>query len=63
MARKVMEDLVYEGRVVRGWIGLSIQELTNETSRALGIQNINGVLVSNVYENQPAAKPEFNVEI
>lgn len=56
MAKKVMEDLVYEGRVVRGWIGLSIQELTNETSRALGIQNINGVLVSNVYENQPAAK-------
>ncbi len=56
MAKKVMEDLVYEGRVVRGWIGLSIQELTNETSRALGIQNVNGVLVSNVYENQPAAK-------
>jgi serine protease Do len=56
MAKKVMEDLVYEGRVVRGWIGLSIQELTNETSRALGIQDVNGVLVSNVYENQPAAK-------
>jgi serine protease Do len=56
MAKKVMEDLVYEGRVVRGWIGLSIQELTNEASRALGIQDVNGVLVSNVYENQPAAK-------
>lgn len=56
MAKKVMEDLIYEGKVVRGWIGLSIQELTNETSRAIGIQNVNGVLVSNVYENQPAAK-------
>lgn len=55
MAKRVMEDLIYEGRVVRGWIGLSIQELTNETSRALGIQNVNGVLVSNVYENQPAS--------
>ncbi|HEX3020672.1 MAG TPA: Do family serine endopeptidase [Chitinispirillaceae bacterium] len=56
MAKKVMEDLVYEGRVVRGWIGLSIQELTNETSRALGIQDVNGVLVSNVYESQPASQ-------
>jgi serine protease Do len=56
MARKVMEDLIYEGRVIRGWIGLSIQELTEDMSRAIGIESLNGVLISDVYDGQPAAE-------
>ncbi|NLE00159.1 MAG: Do family serine endopeptidase [Fibrobacter sp.] len=56
MAKKVLVDLIYKGRVIRGWIGLSIQELTNEISQALGMQSVNGVLVSDVYSGQPAEK-------
>lgn len=54
MAKRVMEDLIYEGKVVRGWIGLSIQELDNTTRLAIDLQNSSGALVSDVYKGQPA---------
>jgi serine protease Do len=54
MAKRVMEDLIYEGKVVRGWIGLSIQELDNTTRLAIDLQNTSGALVSDVYKGQPA---------
>ena len=57
MARRVMEDLIYEGKVVRGWIGVSIQELTPVIRDALGVQAAQGgVLISDIFKNQPAEK-------
>ncbi|MBD3243942.1 MAG: Do family serine endopeptidase [Chitinivibrionales bacterium] len=56
MARRVMADLIYEGRVVRGWIGVTIQELTPEARRALGIEARQGALVADVVAGQPAAR-------
>jgi serine protease Do len=56
MARRVMEDLIYEGRVIRGWIGISVQELTPDLRKALGVQQTGGVLVSDVVQGEPAEK-------
>jgi serine protease Do len=56
MAKQAMEDLIYEGKVIRGWIGVNVQEVSPSTREALGIKGNSGVLVSDVYKNQPADK-------
>ncbi len=56
MARKVMEDLVYKGKVSRGWLGIEMQEIEKNLADALGMKNNNGVLVKKVLENTPAEK-------
>lgn len=57
MARRIMEDLIYEGKVNRGWLGVMIQDLDYNTREALGIDNkIKGVLIGDVFKDQPADK-------
>ena len=55
MAKPIMESLLNNGRVVRGWLGVSIQELSKELSQALGGPS-KGVLVVEVEPNSPAQK-------
>ncbi len=59
MARKVMEDLIYEGRVIRGYAGVSVQEITPEVQKALNLQSSQGALVVDVPAGQPASKAGF----
>ncbi|MFA6618180.1 MAG: Do family serine endopeptidase [Candidatus Neomarinimicrobiota bacterium] len=54
LAKKVMNDFITEGRVVRAWLGVSIQELNQDLSESLGLDNVNGVLISDVVEDSPA---------
>jgi serine protease Do len=56
MAIRVMKDLVYDGKVTRGWIGVSVQPLDHATRDALGLGDIDGgVLVGDVFAGHPAA--------
>lgn len=48
MAKSVMEQLLKDGRVRRGMLGVNIQNLTDETAKALDLTDTAGVLVSNV---------------
>jgi len=54
MAKEVMDQLKNQGKVTRGWIGVSIQELTPELAETFGVTNINGVLITDVIPNSPA---------
>ncbi|MFO8012176.1 MAG: DegQ family serine endoprotease [Phycisphaerae bacterium] len=56
MARKVMNRLVEEGEVVRGWLGVSIQPLTAEMAESMDISEEEGVLISQVFDDTPAAE-------
>jgi serine protease Do len=56
MAKKVMEDLITKGKVVRGWIGVSIQEMNEPLRVTLNLGERKGALVSDVFKNQPADK-------
>jgi serine protease Do len=57
MARQIMEDLIYEGKVTRGWLGVMIQDLDQTTREALGLASeIKGVLIGDVFKGQPAEK-------
>ena len=54
MARPIMESLVKHGKVVRGWLGAALQELSGDLARALGVRATEGVLVSDVTPGSPA---------
>jgi serine protease Do len=57
MAKKIMEDLIYEGKVTRGWLGVMIQELDQATIEAFNLDpNTKGVLIGDVFKGQPAEK-------
>ena len=48
MAKSVMEQLLRDGKVRRGMLGINIQNITTDTAKALELQDTAGVLVSNV---------------
>ncbi len=54
MVSRVVDQLVSQGRVVRGWLGVGIQGLTKELSKQFGIKEGEGVLINEVYEDDPA---------
>jgi Do/DeqQ family serine protease len=56
MVEGIMGSLIETGKVVRGWLGVMIQDLTPELAKALDLDRINGVLVSEVMPDAPAAK-------
>jgi len=56
MARNVMDSLIKRGKVVRGWLGVTIQDLTPELAKHFGIKAEKGVLVSDVLDDSPASK-------
>lgn len=56
MVRAVKDQLTKDGKVTRGWLGVTIQELTPEMSQKFGLKGTDGVLVSDVAKGSPAAK-------
>jgi serine protease Do len=55
MAKQVIQQLLTQGRVTRGWLGVGIQPLTVELARKFGVNEGEGVLVNEVFEKDPAA--------
>lgn len=56
MARSVMESIVNQGKVVRGFLGVTIQELTQELAKQFNIKDEKGVLLVDIAEGGPAEK-------
>src|SRR5207249_294485 len=56
MARTIYTELLDKGRVTRGWLGVQIQQLTPELAREFGVKDAQGVLVSDIVPDSPAAK-------
>lgn len=56
MVRTVMDSLIKEGKVVRGWVGVSIQAITPELAKQFNLQDEVGALVGDIVENSPAEK-------
>jgi serine protease Do len=55
-AKEVIADLADDGQVARGWLGVSIQPVTEDIAAAIGLERPGGVLISDVAEDTPAAK-------
>ena len=56
MARDVVEDLKTRGKVVRGWLGVSIQDISEDIAKNLNLKSREGALVADVFEGDPADK-------
>ena len=56
MAKKVMQDLITKGYVVRSWLGVYIQNVDDNVAKALKLSNRDGALVSDIVEESPAEK-------
>ena len=54
-ARQVLEGIVRDGQVVRGWVGIEPMELTPELAETFGLKQTEGVIVTGVLQNGPAA--------
>ena len=55
MVKQVVTQLLTQGKVVRGWLGVGIQEVTPDLGEKFGVTEGEGVLVNEVFENDPAA--------
>lgn len=55
MARNVMEQLIESGKVSRGYIGVNIEEVTEDLAESFGLESNQGALITKVEEGSPAA--------
>jgi len=56
MARKIMKSLVDHGKVIRGWLGVGIQNVDDDMAKALGLPAPGGAMVTEVVKDSPAAR-------
>jgi serine protease DegS len=56
LAHSILDDLVTQGRVIRGWLGIEAQEITPELAASFGLQAPRGVVISGVVPEGPAAR-------
>jgi serine protease Do len=56
MAKEIVPQLEEKGRVVRGWLGVGIQEVTPALAKSFDLKEKKGALVSQVYKDSPAEK-------
>jgi serine protease Do len=54
MARGIAEQLIDGGEVTRGFLGITIQNLTPELADSFGMDSLNGIIVAQVSEGSPA---------
>lgn len=63
MARPIMQSLIETGRVVRGWLGVSVQEMTPDLAEKFGLPEPEGALVSEVQPNSPADRAGLRLSL
>jgi serine protease Do len=56
LARSIVKQLRESGEVTRGWLGVAIQDLTEELAEYYGLEEKKGVMVAQVFEGDPAEK-------
>lgn len=56
MAKELLSDLKTKGKVVRGWLGVSVQDVTEDIAKNLKLKEAKGALINDVFEGDPADK-------
>ena len=53
MVKQIMEDIIDDGKVVRGWLGVTIQNLNEDLAASFDFEGTDGVLIGDVIDNGP----------
>jgi serine protease Do len=61
-AKEVVDQLINSGSVSRGWLGVKIQNIDDDTAASLGLKEAKGALVSDVTVDGPAASAGFKAQ-
>lgn len=56
MAKPIFSQLISKGSVSRGWLGVTIQPMTEELAQSFGLKQAKGALVNDVMKGSPAEK-------
>jgi len=56
IAKGVLDAIVEHGRIIRGWLGVSVQEVTQQIAEEFGLKKPGGALIVEVSFRSPAAK-------
>ena len=62
VAARIIDDLLEDGRVARGWLGVSIQNVTEDIAGAMGLEEASGAIVSSIVADGPADAAGFERE-
>jgi serine protease Do len=54
MVKRVMDDLISDGKVTRGWLGVQIDNVNESLAKALNLDNLNGAIITQVIKDSPA---------
>jgi serine protease Do len=54
MAKNILPDLKSKGKVTRGWMGISVQDVTDDIAKNLKLSQRSGALISEVFKGDPA---------
>ena len=56
MAKQILNDLIKQGKVVRPWLGISVQDLTPEMAEQFQVKEKEGVIVAQIHQGTGAEK-------
>ena len=56
LAKDVLKEIIEQGRVIRGWLGVKIQDITPKLAESFGLNSTDGVVISNIVVGGPADK-------
>jgi serine protease Do len=58
-AKSIMDQLIKTGKVVRGFVGVSMQDVDEQMSKALGLKTAKGAVIAQIVEGSPADKAKL----
>jgi len=56
LAKQVMEQIIRQGSVTRGWIGIEAQDITPELAESFKLKQTNGSLIAGIVSGSPAER-------
>ncbi|MCP5243813.1 Do family serine endopeptidase [Nitrosomonas sp.] len=56
IAKEIMEQIIQSGTVIRGWLGVSMQDMTKELADSFNLDNVAGALIASVLKDGPSDK-------
>ncbi|MCX7678984.1 MAG: Do family serine endopeptidase, partial [Spirochaetes bacterium] len=59
MVQQVVEELIKNGKVIRGWLGVYIQDVTREIAKSFNYEKDTGVIVSDIMKGSPAENSDI----